>query len=199
MTVQPPGRPPTQFEIVKDQVGRVLDPRTARRLAEFKDGTLYVRAGEGARFLAWLVDFLVFVLGAGVGLVVVAMVDRVLDLSDDAVLLALLGVLLLVPLVYGLCYGNGRALGAVLTSTRLVRAGDGSRIGGKAWWAMLVRTLLMPLLVVVLLVDALGDGSGAGGSLVRTSIDFGATKRLHAAGFRSVRTAYEQLLARGGR
>ncbi|MEU7715314.1 hypothetical protein AB0B03_25635 [Micromonospora chalcea] len=86
---------------------------------------------------------------------------------------------------YGLCYGNGRALGALLTGTQLVRAKDGGRIGLKACWAMLVRTLLMPVLVVVLVVTAFSTGSSdAPGSLVRTTIDPDATRRLHDAGIR---------------
>jgi hypothetical protein len=87
--------------------------------------------------------------------------------------------------LYGLCYGNGRALGAVITGTQLVRIKDGGRVGGKACWAMLVRTLLMPLLFVVVVVGALGGGGGSpSGSLARTSIDPAATRQLHAAGIR---------------
>ncbi|MFF0656668.1 hypothetical protein [Micromonospora tulbaghiae] len=50
---------------------------------------------------------------------------------------------------------------------------------------MLVRTLFMPVLSVVLVVTAFENGSaGAPDSLVRTSIDPGATRRLYDAGIR---------------
>ena len=49
---------------------------------------------------------------------------------------------------------------------------------------MLVRTLLMPLLFVVVVIGALGGAGSAPGSLVRTSIVRNATRKLHAAGIR---------------
>jgi hypothetical protein len=82
----------------------------------------------------------VFVLGVGVGVVVVAVVDLTADLDDGTILVCLIAVLFLMQLLYGTCYRNGRALGAVLTGTQLVRVADGGRIGRKAPWAMLVRT-----------------------------------------------------------
>lgn len=185
MTVRGPGQPLTRLEIAKEHAERMLGRRTAQRLAAFGNGTLYVQAGAGALFLAWLVDFVVYVLGVGVGFVVVSYVYVTADLSDGALLLLLVSLLFVVPLLYGLCYGNGRALGAVLTGTQLVRIKDGGRVGGKAGWAMLVRTLFMPLLFIVVVGGTLGGGGPApGGSLARTSIDPAATRQLHAAGIR---------------
>jgi hypothetical protein len=139
----------------------------------------------GAQFLAWLIDFTVYVLGFAAGFVALALVDRAIVLSDDTVAVAALSLLLVLPLLYGLCYGNGRALGGVLTGTQLVRSRDGGRIGAKACWVMLGRTLFMPGLVVALLSTAFATGSaGSAGSLARVSIDRAATRQLHAAGLR---------------
>lgn len=181
MTVTRPERPPTPLETAKQHVEQAFGPRIAKRLDAFEDGTLHVRAGALAGLLAWLADFVVYLVGAVVA--VVALAAAMPDLSDNAIVLVLLGLLLGVPLVYGLCYGNGRALGAVLTGTRLVRVKNGQRLGASASWAMLVRTLLFPLLLVVVLAGAASGGGTAPGSLRRTSIDDAATQRLHAAGF----------------
>ncbi|GAA1354298.1 RDD family protein [Saccharothrix algeriensis] len=178
MTVPGTGRPSTRLETAKAFAGSALGPGPAKRLAAFGDGTLYVQAGEPVRFLAWLVDFAVFLLGSAAGIVVVALVDRRMELPGGTVALLFIGVLIAVPLLYGLCYGNGRALGAVLTGTQLVRSRDGGRVGLQACWAMLVRTLLLPLLVAAVVLG----GAGAGGSLARTSIDRTATRQLHATG-----------------
>ncbi|MGW0803277.1 hypothetical protein [Nonomuraea sp. NPDC002799] len=175
----------TRLEIAKEHTERTLGRRTARRLAEFDNGTLYVQPGEGAQFLAWLVDFVVFVLGVGVGFAIVSLVYVAAGLPEGVLLVLSLSLLFVVPLLYGLCYGDGRALGAVLTSTQLVRVKDGGRVGGKASWAMLVRTLFMPLLFIVVIAGALGGAGGApAGSQARTSIDPAATRRLHDAGIR---------------
>jgi hypothetical protein len=111
-------------------------------------------------------------------------VDRTADLDNGTIALAVIAILFLVPLLCGLCYRNGRALGAVLTGTQLVRVADGGRIGGKAPWAMLIRTFLMPLLLIALIMSALAGGGSApgGGSEARVSVDARATRRLRAAG-----------------
>ncbi|WP_410657174.1 RDD family protein [Amycolatopsis sp. lyj-112] len=180
MTVSGPSRPRPRQETVKLQVERLLGPRVAKRVASFRDGAPYVEAKAWVQFLAWLVDFVVLVLGAGVGIVVLAVVDRTANLDNGVLALSMVAILFLVPLLYGgACYRNGRALGAVLTGTRLVRVADGGRIGAKAPWAMLVRTILMPLLLTVVIGGALAGGGGApGGSQVRVSVDVGATGRL---------------------
>jgi RDD family len=171
-------------EAAAARVEQVLGPRTAKRLGTFGNGGRYVKAGALAMFLAWLVDFVVFVLGFGVGFVVLGGVDRAANLDDRVLPLFLIVILFLVPLLYGgLCYRNGRALGAVIAGTRLVRVKDGGRIGGKAPWAMVVRTVLMPLLLLVIIVGALaGGGLAPGGSEKRVSLDRRATHRLRAAG-----------------
>ncbi|MBQ1046585.1 MULTISPECIES: RDD family protein [unclassified Micromonospora] len=185
MTVRATGRPLTRLEATRAHAERVLGARKAKRIAAFDSGALYVRAGTGAQAMAWLIDFTVFLFGVGAGFVALSLVDREVTLSDNLVSGVGLSLLVVVPLLYGLCYGNGRALGALLTGTQLVRTRDGGRIGLKACWAMLVRTLLMPVLVVVLVVTAFSTGSSdAPGSLVRTSIDRDATRRLHDAGIR---------------
>ncbi|MFD5095006.1 hypothetical protein ACFWMR_30700 [Amycolatopsis thailandensis] len=181
MTVQ--GRPPVRHGSAKDRAEQVFGPRTAKRVATFGDGMSYVEAGFWAQSFAWLVDFVVFVLGVGVGVLVLALVDLSVNLDNGVIALAVLAILFVVPLLYGLCFGNGRALGAVLTGTRLTRAADGGRIGKKAPWAMLIRTVLMPLLLVAVLAAAFtGGGTAPGGSPARVSVDVRATRRLREAG-----------------
>ncbi|MFC7759924.1 hypothetical protein ACFQY4_19315 [Catellatospora bangladeshensis] len=50
----------------------------------------------------------------------------------------------------------------MLTGTQLVRVKDGGRIGLKACWAMLIRTLFMPLLLLVVIAGAF-EGTGGQG------------------------------------
>lgn len=178
-------RPPTRLEIVRAETAHVLGARAAARIDSFPDGVLYVGAGDLRRLLAWLVDFAVFLLAVGVGFVVLAGLNTSGKVDDDRFALATLALLVLVPPLYGLCYGNGRALGALVTGTRLVRLSDGGRIGLKAPWAMAVRTVLLPLVIVSTVVGAAAGGSPPG-SPVRTSIDNRSTRRLHAAGFRNI-------------
>lgn len=150
----------------------------APKIEAFADGTRYIRAGEWARAFAWLIDFVVFVLAVLVGVVVLSLVDRSADLDNGTLALAMLALLFVVPLLYGLCYTNGRALGGVLTGTRLVRARDGGRIGAKGPWAMTVRTILLPLLVLAVVFG----GGYADGSLARISIDEARTRALRTEG-----------------
>lgn len=150
----------------------------ATKVEAFADGTRYVPAGGWALFFAWFVDFAVFTLGVAAGFVALALVDRSQGLGDAAVTIAALALPFAVPLLYGLCYADGRALGAVVTGTRLVRLRDGGRLGAKGPWAMLIRTVLLPLLVVAVVAG----GGYAGGSLKRGSIDIARTRRLHAGG-----------------
>jgi hypothetical protein len=110
----------------------VLGRRTAKRVKAFDNGTMYVEASVGAQFLAWLIDFVVYCLGVGVGFVVLSFAYVAADLADGTLALLAVSLLFVVPLLYGLCYGNGRALGAVITGTQLVRIEDGGRVGGKA-------------------------------------------------------------------
>lgn len=160
--------------IPREQVERALGPKVAKRLGKFDDGTLYVAAGGWAELLAWLVDFAVYLLGTAAGFVVFAVATRNSAIPDSAALLTLLGLLIGVPVLYGLFFGDGRVLGAVCTGTRLVRIKDGGRIGAAACWAMVVRTLLFPLLLAAMVLS----GSGGVGSVRRVSIDDEATRRL---------------------
>ncbi|MCD0443041.1 hypothetical protein LO763_05295 [Glycomyces sp. A-F 0318] len=150
----------------------------AAKVKAFSDGTRYVPAGDWAMFFTWLIDFVVFALGVAAGVVVLAALDLALDLGNTLIGIGLVTLPFAVPLLYGLCYTNGRALGAVVTGTRLVRLRDGGRLGAKGPWAMLVRTVLLPLLIIAIVVG----GGYADGTLKRGSIDIARTRRLHAEG-----------------
>lgn len=187
MTVPGPSRPTLERERAIMWAEPILGPRIAQRIDTFGDDVLYVKAGGWARFLSWLVDFVVFVLGLGVAFVILAVVDLNADLDNATLGIALIASLFVVPLLYGgLCYRNGRALGGVFTGTQLVRFADGGRIGGRAPWVMLGRILMpWPLFFVLLLVSALaGGGSAPGGGVARVCVDVRATRRLRAAAVR---------------
>ncbi len=183
-------RPDAQFAVLeraRAQAAQVLGPQTAKRLGAFSNGVLYVKAGGWARLLAWLVDVVVSVLGMAVGAIVAAGVGRAADLDIDIVSVIVIVMLFLAPMLYGgLCYRDGRAFGAVLAGTQLVRTADGGRIGGKAPWVMLVRPFifLTPLFFVLVLLSALTGGGPPGGSSTpsRVSVDTRATHQLRAAG-----------------
>lgn len=179
-------RPPTRLEVVQAEAAHVLGSRAAAaRVDAFSDGVLYVGAGDLRRLLAWFIDFVVFLLGVGVGVVVLSLLYTSGKIDNNQLVLGDLALLFVVPPLYGLCYGNGRALGAVLTGTQLVRVSSGGRVGLKAPWAMTVRTVLLPALLVAVAVGALAGGSPPG-SPARTSIDRRRTRLLHAAGFRNI-------------
>ncbi|MGW4111367.1 RDD family protein [Actinosynnema sp. NPDC004786] len=183
MTVPGVDRRPTRLDLARAEAEAVLGARAAARVQAFPDGGLHVRAGEARRFLAWLADFAVFALATGVGLVALGVPYGRGAFDRSTLTLLALAVLIAVPLLYGLCYRNGRALGGVLTGTRLVRIADGGRIGAKGPWAMTVRTTLLPLLLLGVVIGSLAAGSPLG-SPARTSVDHRATARLHAAGLR---------------
>jgi hypothetical protein len=188
MVVPHVGRPPTRLEIVRNEAVQTVGKQDARRIETFKDGTLYVRASGWQQMGTWVVDFLVYLVGVIIGIVAVSVPYSSGAIDDNQLVLFLIALLFLVPPLYGMFYGNGRGLGAVLAGTRLVRAADGGRIGLKGPWAMTTRTVLLPLLMVVLFAGALSGGgfSSPGGSPVRTGINDRATRLLHAAGFRRV-------------
>lgn len=172
-------RPQTPLDIARQHVEHALGPKVAKRLDTFDDMSFYVMPGPWKRLFAWLVDVLFYLVLAGVGFVVFAAVTRNSEVSDNVAALTMIGLLIGTPILYGLFFGNGRGIGAVLTGTRLVRVKNGSRIGASGAWAMLVRTILFPVLTAALIFD----GSTSVGSLRRVSIDDDATRRLHAAGF----------------
>lgn len=147
----------------------------SRKIETFGNGTPYVPAGPVAGFFAWLIDFVVFVVIAVGGFVAVAGVLSSRDVSGGVILAIMGGLVIGTPLLYGLFYTNGRALGAVVTGIRLVRAADGGRIGAKGPWAMLVRTVLLPLLILAVLT-----GGGGDGTTQRVSIDPARTRRMLA-------------------
>lgn len=154
-----------------------------REIRTFGNGARYVPAGGWAQCFAWLIDFTVFVLGFLAGFVTLALIDRSRPLSGGAILLGAVVLLFAVPLLYGLFFTNGRALGAVIAGTRLVRIRDGGRIGAAGPWAMVVRTILFPLFGAMLLIGALGGGgmpTGEASWIRRVSIDVARTRRLYA-------------------
>lgn len=181
MTVRRPSEQMPALEHARAQAAQVFGPQTAKRLAMFHNGVLYVNPGGWARFLAWLVDVVVSVLGMAVGVVVAVGVDLAAGLDNGTGAVLGIATLFLAPLLYGgLCFRNGRALGGVLTGTQVVRIKDGGRIGGWASWAMLVR-VLFPLLAIGMIIGALGGG-GTGPGSDRVSVDPHAIRRLHAVG-----------------
>jgi hypothetical protein len=181
MTVRPVSEQMPALERARAHAAHVLGPETAKRLTMFHNGVIYVEPGRWARFLAWLVDVVVWVLSMGIGFIVAAIVALAADLDNGTG--ALIGgvMLFLAPLLYsGFCFRDGRALGGVLTGTRVVRIKDGGRIGGWASWAMLVR-VLYPLLAIGGIIGALGGGGTIPGS-DRVSVDARAIRRVHAVG-----------------
>lgn len=147
----------------------------------FEGDVPYVPAGEGRRFLAWLVDFLVFVLGYAAGIVAVVVADQSRPIDDGVIALIGIALLVVVPLLYGLFYTGGRALGGVLTGTRMVRYRDGRRIGAKGPWAMLIRMILLPFAIFL---TVFGGGSPPGASEPpRVVVDLKRTRQLQAGGF----------------
>jgi hypothetical protein len=151
----------------------------ADKIETFRNGTPYVPAGGWATCFAWLIDFVTYLAVALAGAVLLGGLGRALDLGDGALGLAVIVWVLVAPLVCGLWYRNGRALGALCTGTRLVRLSDGGRIGAKGPWAMLVRMILMPLVIIAVVVG----GGYADGTMQRASIDIARTRRLHAEGY----------------
>lgn len=156
----------------------------AGKIETFGDGTPYVPAGDLRSFFAWLIDFVVYVFGFAVGFVALAVVDLNRDLDANVITISALSLLVVVPVLYGLFYTNGRALGAVCTGTRLVRHRDGSRIGAKGPWAMLVRTFLLPLLIAAVVIG----GVGPSGTQVRVNINVARTRELRATPMSSGRS-----------
>ncbi|GAB4004479.1 hypothetical protein GCM10029992_49590 [Glycomyces albus] len=146
----------------------------APEIKTFGNGVRYVPAGGWAQCFAWLIDFTVFVLGVLAGVVTLALVDRSRPLGGGVIALGMVALLFAVPLLYGLFYTNGRALGALVTGTRLVRIRDGGRIGAAGPWAMVVRTILLPLLILA----ALSGGGTTEGTVRRVSIDVARSRRL---------------------
>lgn len=166
---------------VRDQLQPVLGRGVAGRVKAYKDGTLHVEATLSAAFMAWLIDT-VLVNGTAVGLAVLYYVRGIDPNKGAGAFVIAISLFFILPLLYGWFYGNGRGVGALLTGTRLVRAKDGSRVGlRKAGWAMLIRTLLMPL---AFLAAVGGDTDGPG--VVRVSIDVEATAQLQTTPFRRV-------------
>lgn len=148
---------------------------TAGKIKAFENGARYVEAGGWARTFAWLIDAIVVLFGLLLGVGALAALDDALQIGGGMIVLGLLVLLFAVPMLYGLCYTDGRALGALITGTRLVRLRDGGRIGAKGPWAMVIRTVLLPLLLIAAIIGGTVDGS-----FVRTSIDVKRTRDLPA-------------------
>lgn len=161
---------------LRNRLEPVLGKSVSSRVKAFRNGDLYVDSTVGAALWSWFVDSLL-VNGVAVGLGVTYFVSSsAVDRGTVAVVIAAV-LMIVLPLLYGWCYADGRALGARLAGTRSVRVADGGRIGvGKAGWAMLIRTLLLPFIFWV----ALGEVTDIGE--VRVSIDESATRRLREMG-----------------
>jgi hypothetical protein len=153
----------------------VIGPERTRRIEPLGDGRRYVRATPGALVAAWIVDFLVFLLTLVGGTVALMVSESQGTINAEAAALGIIALIFGIPLVYGVFYGNGRALGALLTGTRLIRVKDGGRLGFWAPWAMLVRVLLLPILVASMF------GNLPPGDLRRASMDVDATRALWEA------------------
>ncbi len=158
----------------------VLGPDVAKRVEPLGNGRRYVRAGSWPLFASWLVDWVVVVAGVVAGTVALATAPT---LDDGQIGLGVIVLLFAVPLLYGVLYGSGRALGGLLTGTRLVQLKDGSRPGLRAPWAMLVRVGLLPFVIVMSYIGALSGGGFVSppGSFRRASLDIAATDHLWAA------------------
>lgn len=160
---------------LRQRLEPVLGKSVAPRVRAFRNGDLYVDSTVGAALWSWFVDSLL-VNGTAVGLGVAYFLSSPGDRGTIAVVITA-AMMIVLPLLYGWCYADGRALGARLAGTRSVRVADGGRIGvGKAGWAMLIRTLLLPFIFWV----ALGEVTDIGE--VRVSIDESATRRLREMG-----------------
>lgn len=162
---------------LREQLAPVLGENAAKRIKAYTDGSLYVDSTAGAAFLAWLID-LVLVDGTAIALGVLYFTRSYDPLRGVGAGVITLALLLVLPFLYGWFYRNGRAIGALLTGTRLVRIKDGSRIGwDKAGWAMLIRTFFLPFLFWAAL-----DGTSSS-MQERMSIDNHATNKVRAAGY----------------
>lgn len=169
----------TGLEPMRAQVAPVLGADAAARLRAFQNGVLHIDAPIGRAFLAWLIDAIV-VWGVALGLGVAMFAGSTAPDAAAGASVITIALLLVLPFLYGWCYRNGRALGGVLTGTRLVRVADGHRIGwAKAGWALTIRSLFMPFVML----SVLESGASTDFTSVRTSIDDAATARLWAAGF----------------
>ncbi|GAA1694703.1 hypothetical protein GCM10009830_48160 [Glycomyces endophyticus] len=148
----------------------------ASKMKTFGNGTPYVEAGGWAVCFAWLVDFIVYLVLVAVGFVILAVIGEAASLSPNVGVVGLLALVVFAPALYGLCYRNGRGLGAIWAGTRLVRLSDGGRIGAKGPWAMTVRLTLLPLIIV----GVVAGGGYAPDLIKRVSIDVARTRRLLA-------------------
>lgn len=149
------------------------------RVLTFGDGTPFVPAGGWAALFAWLVDFLAFLVLFAIGAVVFLGIGDAMALADGALVIGLLVLLFVTPLVYGLWFGAGRCLGGLWTGTRLVRRRDGGRLGARAPWVMIARTILFPFLVAALIVA----GDVIPGTPPHVSIDVRRTRDVQVNGY----------------
>jgi hypothetical protein len=166
---------------VQEHLRPVLGVSAASRVKAYKDGTLYVETTLSSAFMAWLIDGLL-VNGTAIALGVLYHLRSTDPNKGAGAFMIAITLFVILPLLYGWFYGNGRGVGAVLTGSRLVRVQDGSRVGlAKAGWAMLIRTLLLPLGFLA----AIGGSTGGPGE-VRVSIDVKATDQLKTTPFQRV-------------
>jgi hypothetical protein len=165
----------------REQVMTALGESQAKGLGAFGDGTLYSQS-IGRSITAWLIDAVVIV---GVAIAIALSYYHGHRYDQGAIgtmIFILISGTLVVPFVYGWFYSNGRAIGGLVTGTRLVRAKDGSKIGLLgAGWALFIRFWIG----FDFIFGAL-NGSDVFENPARVSIDSKATQQLREAGFAKI-------------
>lgn len=128
-----------------------------KRSAQLGNGTSVVKASAWQQIGAWFVDFSVVAIVAAVAYVVVA--GSLEGTTGKAVLAALAG-WIGAAWIYGLCCFGGKSLGALASGTRVVRFSTGTAPGvWRAGWVMFSRTVLFPIVGLVLFVAAVGGAN----------------------------------------
>ncbi|HZX06841.1 RDD family protein, partial [Kribbella sp.] len=113
---------------VREQVKPLLGDHVAKRVKTFDDRTLFVESTVWGAIMAWLIDS-VLVNGTALALAVLYGVRSTDPNKAGGAVVIFVLLLIVLPLLYGWFYANGRGIGALLTGTQLVRVKDGSRVG----------------------------------------------------------------------
>src|SRR3954447_24063365 len=95
---------------VGEQLKPLLGTSAASRVKAYRDGTLYVEATLSSAFMAWLIDC-VLVNGTALALGVLYYVGSTDPNKHAGAGVITLSLFVLLPLLYGWFYGNGRGLG----------------------------------------------------------------------------------------
>lgn len=128
-----------------------------KRSINLANGIPIVKASAWQQIGAWCVDFGVI---AVVTAVAYAAVAASAEGTTGKAVGAAAGIWLAAPWVYGFCCAAGRSLGSLASGTRVVRFSTGSVPGfWRAGWVMFSRTVLFPIVGLLLLVAAVGGSS----------------------------------------